>query len=230
MEASLKEAVNEAMEIYREDNPLDERVTTNINLIKFINNYLKKVRNRLLNEGEMSKKEIEAIKKKDIINRDVRDLEELDTNNTSQFMVLEKLDADKITSILHHMKIKGLFDEDKVPEYLSKNIISYIDDTDSNDDNKELETYIKNLCNYFILWLRDPKRRKQEKRRIEKEKRIEKEERIDPRLAMEFKDGINKIKLRSRTKAKDGCWPKYERVPNTIQYSPGSCRLRKSPK
>ena len=66
----------------------------------------------------------------------------------------------------------------------------------------------------IILWLRDPKRRKQEKRRIEKK----------PSL------GINKRKLRSRTKAKDGCWPGYERVPNTIPYSKGSCRLRKSPK
>lgn len=228
MEASLKEAVNEAMEIYRKNNPLDERVSTNYKLIKFINNYLKKVRNRFLNEGEMSKKEIDDIKKTDIINRDVRDLEELDTNNTSQFMVLEKLDADKITSILHHMKIKGLFDEDKVPEYLSENIISYIDDTDSNDDNKELEACIKNLCHYFILWLRDPKRRKQEKKRIEKEKRIE-EERKDLRLAMEFKDG-RKLQKSRTNKAKDGCWPGYERVPNTIPYSKGSCRLRKSPK
>ena len=61
-----------------------------------------------------------------------------------------------------------------------------------------------------------------------KDKKTRKEK--NSSLAMEFKDGINKRKLRSTTKAKDGCWPGYEPVPNTIPYSKGSCRLRKSPK
>ena len=214
----VKNIVKNQMNFYNRNHPEEGMMTrTNYELIRFINDILKMHRNDNLNKEGMSIEQIEFITKSDIIKEGVTNLDELDINNTSQFVVFQKLDLDKITYVLHNLQVNGLIGknesgEQTIPEYIMENIFSYIDDSEKNINkgNEKLEKQIIKMYKYFLKWL---------------------DER--PHLAAIYADGVNKRrKARSKTNKVikvDGCWTGYERVPGTIQYSKGSCRKKKSP-